>query len=185
MSADVENLSLLIKFMGMTRSNSDAEALIALRKANEHLDRFKATWEDLLRSRVKITVVADPFANLPEPPLASANSASANGSSPHYAAPPPPPPPPPRRTPSAASSPPPPRPASSAAYAAAHSAAYSATYNTPPRPRGNQYAGNCHKCGKHHGVLDALAVKVGGRWKVECRPNSGCGSALDNFFTSP
>jgi hypothetical protein len=159
MSAEVENLDLLIKFMGMTRSNSDSEALIALKKANEHLDRFKATWEDLLRAKVKITVVADPFSGLPEPPLSAGNgSASAHKMQPMT----------PPSAPSAMRTPPP---------------------YTPPRmrpstvpPSANMYAGNCHKCGKYVDAQAGLRTKISGRWRVECPPNSGCGSNLDSFF---
>lgn len=64
----VGNLKLLIKMLGMTRSASDAEALVAIRRANEHLDKFKATWEDLLTSKVTINIAADPFSGLRQPP---------------------------------------------------------------------------------------------------------------------
>lgn len=66
MSTGNENLDLLIKLLGMTRSANDAEALVAVRKANDQVAKFKTTWEDLLKGRVK--VVADPFASVAQPP---------------------------------------------------------------------------------------------------------------------
>lgn len=89
MSDQVENLKLLIKFLGMTRSANNAEALVAMRKANEHLDRTKATWEELLMSKVKITIVEDPFKHIPTPPAATSapTMRQAPPPRPHYATP--------------------------------------------------------------------------------------------------
>lgn len=67
MSEELPNLSLLIKLLKMTTSSNDAEALLAVRKANEQLQKFGGDWERLLRSRVTI-IGADPFSAIPEPP---------------------------------------------------------------------------------------------------------------------
>lgn len=53
------DLSLLIKMLGMTDSDSDGQALVAIRKANAQVRKLGTTWEDLLRG--KVTVIADPF----------------------------------------------------------------------------------------------------------------------------
>ena len=81
----VINVELLIKLMGMTTSNSDGEALAALRAANRLLiTNGGGNWETLLRGKL---APIDPFASLPEPPK----------SPPPPPRNPPPPPPPPRR----------------------------------------------------------------------------------------
>jgi hypothetical protein len=100
------NLDKLIKLLKLTTSPNDAEALLAARKANEVLGNFGGDWEALLLS--KVTIIADPFDNLP--PMPPARSASPQAASPQAQAPfgtpprpqtvpprpsPPPPPPPP------------------------------------------------------------------------------------------
>jgi len=91
MSDKVENLKLLIKFLGMTRSANSGEALVAIRKANEHLDKTGATWEELLNGKIKITIVEDPFKNLKEPPSQPVpKERFASGYAPQRPAPPPP-----------------------------------------------------------------------------------------------
>jgi hypothetical protein len=78
------DLKMLIKLMGMTGSNSDNEALNAVRLANKWLDDKGHNWHDLLTGLV--TVEADPFATAP--------TVTVNvGSAPRYAAAAPPPPP--------------------------------------------------------------------------------------------
>ncbi len=64
---DAEGTALdrLIKLLKMTTSSSDGEALVAMRKANEKLSELGGDWEKLLRG--KVTVIADPFANVPVP----------------------------------------------------------------------------------------------------------------------
>jgi len=62
---DIPSLSLLIKFMGMTGSRNDNEALIALRKAEPIIAQLGG-WEAVLRG--KVTVIGDPFADLQAPP---------------------------------------------------------------------------------------------------------------------
>jgi hypothetical protein len=67
MSEELPNLTLLIKLLKMTTSSHDAEALLAIRKANEQLAKFGGDWERLLRSRITI-IGADPFSAIAEPP---------------------------------------------------------------------------------------------------------------------
>lgn len=63
-SQSEKELTLLLKLLGMTGSDNDAEALGFIRKANEHLARMGWTWDTLLRG--KVTVLADPFAAAPQ-----------------------------------------------------------------------------------------------------------------------
>jgi hypothetical protein len=62
---DPPNLGLLIKLMKLTASTNDSEALLAIRKANEQLQKFGGDWERLLQGRV--TVIGDPFGQIPVP----------------------------------------------------------------------------------------------------------------------
>lgn len=99
-AASPPSLTRLIKLMGMTTSASDAEALVALRMANREAAKF-GSWHEILSG--KITVIGDPFADLPH-----INQKTAPPPPPPRPTPPPPPPPPSRPwTPP----PPPPRPA--------------------------------------------------------------------------
>ena len=61
------NLDLLIKMMGMTQSDNDNQALVALRKANSFVSKIDGGWDSLLRG--KVTVIADPFAATTPPPM--------------------------------------------------------------------------------------------------------------------
>ena len=65
MPEEIPALPLLIKMMGMTDSDNDNQALVALRKANKVLKDSGWTWSDLLLSKVKI--IGDPFAGLHKP----------------------------------------------------------------------------------------------------------------------
>lgn len=56
---------LLLKLLKMTASSNDAEALVAIRKANQLLATASWDWERLLAG--KITVVGDPFGNMQRP----------------------------------------------------------------------------------------------------------------------
>ncbi len=60
---------LLIKLLRMTTSPNDGEALVALRKATQLLDSAGWTWDKLING--KITVIADPFTSIGEPPRAA------------------------------------------------------------------------------------------------------------------
>jgi hypothetical protein len=53
MSEELPNLTLLIKLLKMTTSSHDAEALLAIRKANEQLAKFGGDWERLLNANPK------------------------------------------------------------------------------------------------------------------------------------
>ena len=65
MSEELPNLEILIKLMKLSASSNDAEALLAVRKANEQLTKFGGDWERLLRG--KVTVIGDPFLSMPVP----------------------------------------------------------------------------------------------------------------------
>jgi len=95
---DPPNLELLIKLMRLTTSSTDAEALMAIRKANEQVSKFGGDWDTILRGKVKVTVIGDPFKNLSTPagfkPAPSHNAGFHAGNTVGPGAPPPPPPPP-------------------------------------------------------------------------------------------
>ena len=98
------SLSKLTKLLKLTTSDNNAEALLAMRKANDELKKLNLDWEGLLRG--KITVIGDPFAERPRPSVQSSPP-------PAPRAPPPSSPPPyysnprPRAAPKPASPPPP------------------------------------------------------------------------------
>src|SRR6267378_1741865 len=58
-------LDTLIKVLLMTTASNDGEALNAIRRANALLRNASLDWDKLLRG--KVTVVADPFADIPPP----------------------------------------------------------------------------------------------------------------------
>lgn len=58
-------LDTLIKVLLMTTSSQDGEALAAMRRANILLRNANTDWDKLLRG--KVTVVADPFADIAAP----------------------------------------------------------------------------------------------------------------------
>jgi hypothetical protein len=135
---------LLIKILKMTTSDNDATALVAIRRANEFLDRNHWDWEKLINGKIKIA--ADPFANL-QTPQAKAEFGSASR-----------PPPPPRP----AAPPFNPRPYNpQRAQAPRPAQAPTGQPAPPPKPRqpisakDNMYAGWCFCCG------DPVAVKAG------------------------
>ena len=64
-STDLPKHELLLKLLKMTGSDNDAEALTAVRKANQLLLSADWTWDRLLEG--KITVVGDPFGGLQKP----------------------------------------------------------------------------------------------------------------------
>lgn len=153
-SEDLPNLSLLIKCLKMTSSTNDAEALLAVRKANEQLKKFGGDWESLLRSHVTI-IGADPFANIAPPPVSDyARPTSRAAARPFRTQRPTPaaqPAPPPRPAPS----PPPPSPPW-----------------TTPSPRPNRYSGHCYMCGYNVPISDGITRYLGtqssGKWEVFC-----------------
>jgi len=93
------NLELLIKLLKMTTSSNDSEALLFLRKANEQLTKAGWDWDRLLHG--KVTVMADPFAGVPVPPVVRQTQTAPLRPSP---------PPPPPYQPRSYSPPPPPQP---------------------------------------------------------------------------
>lgn len=68
MSLSIDEFRLIKKFMAMTTSESDAEALAALRRANAILARHGLTWDMVLTKvvTVGIEVEAAPYDD-PEP----------------------------------------------------------------------------------------------------------------------
>lgn len=88
---DKFNLDRLIKMMGMTSSDNDNQALVAIRTANKLLASAGASWDDILRAKVK--VIADPFASIP---MQDVPKSTNRGPAPAA-------PPPPRGTPRASS----------------------------------------------------------------------------------
>lgn len=67
-------LDTLIKVLLMTTSDNNSEALAAIRRANVMLRNASTDWEKLLRG--KVTVVADPFADIAPPDTATRFSTS-------------------------------------------------------------------------------------------------------------
>lgn len=67
-------LDTLIKVLLMTTSDNNSEALAAIRRANHLLKVANVDWEKLLKG--KVTVVADPFADIAPPNTATHFSTS-------------------------------------------------------------------------------------------------------------
>lgn len=65
MAEEIQKHQLLVKLLKMTTSAVDAEALVAVRKANALLAEAGWDWDRLMAG--KITVVGDPFAGLGDP----------------------------------------------------------------------------------------------------------------------
>lgn len=86
-------LDLLIKLLMLTTSANDAEALAAMRKANNLLSsRIKSDWNELLRG--KVTIVEDPFNAISTPDPRGGETVAPKRPAPAPPKPPPPPPPP-------------------------------------------------------------------------------------------
>jgi len=142
---DPPNLGLLIKLLKLTTSSSDAEALSAMRKANEQLAKFGGCWERLLTSHV--TVIGDPFVGIATPPPRAPISE---------------PPRPPRTAPPRTAPPPPPprgpRPAK--------------PRGGPALP--NRYDGVCILCKKQLSAGEGLLRRdpKDTRWEVTCKPGT-------------
>lgn len=190
-SAPIPKQELLIKLLGMTGSANDGEALVALRKATSLLDSAGWTWERLVRA--KITVVADPFAQIKTPPAAdkideeNINSPSRRPSAPTRCTSPPPPPRP-RPTPAAQpASRPAPNPAAMpnspiggfSAGATTRSwsagAAKPAPKNYSIKP--NRYEGYCFCCGTLVGQQGGFIFEPSkhnpsavSKWQIICGP---------------
>lgn len=65
MTEELPKQELLLKLLGLTASANDAEALSAIRKANEFLNRAGWTWEMLIHSKIKI--IPSPFIGVGDP----------------------------------------------------------------------------------------------------------------------
>jgi hypothetical protein len=138
-----EMLATLIKILGMTTSDNDNTALTAARAANAHLSRMQTNWADLLNG--KVTIIADPFTSIPEPPAPTTTVSRASGA------------PPPRPTPQPARpAPTPPKP-------------------HVPTFRINQYAGTCPHCySKVRANMGWAVSKRYGGWDVQCQKDDSC-----------
>jgi hypothetical protein len=180
---EVPKLDKLIALLRMTASDNDNEALLAMRAATRHILAAGWDWERLLRSRV--TVVADPFANISTPPQradinvnvrphtptpSSARGASGGGSAraPH----------------------PPPRGPAYHCWTCGSSTGQAGDFccgtsmrstPCPPRPtitRKNQYGGHCHQCGSPVDTNQGHIWKdPSGSWRMFCVP---CTSAINS-----
>lgn len=135
------NLSLVIKLLKMTTSANDAEALVAMRKANSIVTSAGWDWERLLLSKVKI--IADPFSTLGKPDNAKSTRTPTPAPKPDpddpwgYSPPPRPSRPARPSRPQASpfqNAPPPPPPSAPTGWA-----------NLSSRP--NSYSGYCYCCG--------------------------------------
>jgi hypothetical protein len=58
-SISLKDLALLKKLLGLTQSTNDAEALAAMRKANELLKKGNLNWEMVLQRTVVVQVGSD------------------------------------------------------------------------------------------------------------------------------
>jgi hypothetical protein len=156
MSDELPNLSLLIKLLKLTASQNDAEALMAIRKANEQLSKFGGDWERLLRSHVTI-IGADPFAEIATPPASMRAAPRAQPSPRHTARP--------FRNPTN------PSPAQTAPGPSPQATQTPQPW-TVPSPRPNRYAGHCFMCGYNVAIGDGITRYIGtqssGKWEVFC-----------------
>lgn len=194
------DLGLLIKMLKMTTSDTDTMALVAIRKANKELEKFGGDWEALLRGKVKVTIVSDPFANNSIPDVSKGERVRRTSTPPNNYTPPPPPPPQRDAFQDLADA------KIRAAQAdierrrrveqvqreaaerqrldaeraernrrerqRQHEEAQRAqAYSTG---RKNKFAGNCRYCKRHLAVGDGDLVQVNGAWTVQCPPSLGC-----------
>lgn len=151
MAEELQKHKLLVKLLKMTTSAIDAEALVAVRKANQLLAEAGWDWDKLMSG--KITVVGDPFANLGDP--LDGIETKTRAEPPWRPAPPPPPPPPPSPQPS--------------------------TFRLPIQSTlSNKYEGACYCCGRmvaanggfifHPSDYHSRATKD---WRVVCTTCNG------------
>lgn len=171
MAAELPKQDLLAKLLKMTASPNDGEALAAVRKANNLLASAGWDWDKLISG--KITVVADPFANVGTPQASDGFHAA-------------PTPPQQRWQPSRAAPSPPPRPQPPLRPTPAPQAAQpQRAKSTPIQPystRTNNYGGWCYCCGiqvpglagfiikpkDEHVALPSNAMTT--KWQIICAP---------------
>lgn len=171
MAADnIPKQDLLLKILNMSTSDNDGTALVAIRKANELLASAGWSWEKLLSG--KITVVADPFARMPEVKRPEPIRESPDAVKPAYRAPPPQRP----------SHPP------FADIQAAHARAAAQSRATTPKSKissqTNQYPGFCYICGCHVNAQDGFAFQPSDhnysapkKWAVICKSDNSIRSS--------
>jgi len=58
---------LLLKLLRLTTSMQDGEALAAIRKANDLLRNSKWDWDMLIRAKIKVVNLEDPFKTIAHP----------------------------------------------------------------------------------------------------------------------
>lgn len=121
--AELAKQDLLVKILGMTTSDNDGQALVAIRKANKLLADAGWTWERLIAG--KITIVQDPFNGVGDPFANMFNAAPARTSTPA-----------PKASKSTSSNPPP-----------AQNIPWTATPSSPISTMKNKYVGFCYCCG--------------------------------------
>lgn len=172
MSEDKFNLTRLIKLLKMTTSTVDAEALVAMRLANQEIVKLGTDWEGILKGR--ITIVADPFDSIPEPPRSRQTTPPTPPARPQPAPtfkrgyPPTPSSRPPRAPPPNpfTTSPPPPQ---SAQPPMQNPTTVAADWiRQHKRGRLNAYKAHCHVCGTRVYSQEGFLVDTGNGWKVEC-----------------
>lgn len=162
---DGQPLELLIKLMKMT-SAEDPIALVAIRKANAHIAKLGTDWDSLLRGKVKVNVIADPFANINIPREAM------NPNRNQDLRPSPPPPPPPRRPPPWPTKPFPQSPVRPNPGSPAF------TSDTKEKTIVNKFEGTCTKCKNRVPAGDGIAHL----WK---RPNGNTYWTTEHSGTCP
>lgn len=90
MSDELPKHELLRKLLNMTTSSNDAEALVAMRKANSILSSSGWSWDQLLAGKIRL--IGDPWKGMaPTAPRESAAARAAKASPPRQAPRPPPP----------------------------------------------------------------------------------------------
>lgn len=183
-----KDLEQLIKLLKMTTSSVEAEAIVAMRKANDVANRL-GSWETILRG--KVTVMADPFMDAVVP----TNTGMSRR-----------PPPPSQHVPTPPSSQPPPWRASprrstptyycidgcgavvggvglrcyscDSKVRAAQQAKKAASHTTLSQQRQNRFKGKCAGAGCRTDVNigDGYIENETGVWRVWCRPCAAKGA---------
>jgi hypothetical protein len=154
MTENENDLDRLIKIMGMTTSDNDGQALVALRTANKQLAKMGTDWATILRGKVRI--IADPFASVAAAP-------------PRTPTPAPTPPRPPKPNPPNYGQP------TSSNYGQAAPPPRQQAQPSKPKPTlppgasPNSFDATCAKCG--HNVLAGAGMRVLGG-KVEHLPGN-------------
>jgi hypothetical protein len=151
-SEELPKQELLIKMLGMTTSDNDGQALVAIRKANAFLLANGWDWDRLIRG--KITIVEDPFKSIPTPPRQAPEQRFQSRSTPQQPQPTQPTSPP-RQTP--------PRPQPQPSRPT-----WQDSSTTSPNAAGPDYAGMVPIFGNTYPIKDKLKM-MGGKWNSRLR----------------